>query len=202
MNNPEELIVLEDFTSVLEEIGIAYAVGGSIASSIYGVVRFTQDADVTVEPFSGKEDRLYELLMPRYYISKEAMHYALRERGSFNVINIESAFKMDVFVRKDTAFEKQLMSRRKLQKLSDTVEKSFSVVSPEDITLMKLKWYRDSGESSERQWNDVLGVLAVQDKHLDFEYLKNYSAVLKINDLLEKAISEVGRRMDEKDGRE
>jgi len=193
MNNPEELQILNDFVSVLEELNIAYAIGGSFASSVYGKVRFTADADVTVEPFEKSADRFFELLEPHYYVSKQAMFEALQRQTSFNVIHLESSFKIDVFVRKDTAFEKQLMSRRRALRLSDSLEKSFSVVSPEDIVLLKLQWYRDGGESSEHQWNDVLGILEVQGQRLDFEYLKKWSAILEINELLEKAISEAGR---------
>lgn len=190
MSEPVELIILEDFTNILEKLGISYAIGGSIASSIYGKIRFTEDADITVEPFDNQADKLFELLKPRYYISKDAMYQALKLRQSFNVIHLESAFKIDVFIQKGSSFEKQLMSRRKSLKLSDFLGKSFSVVSPEDIILLKLQWYREGGCSSERQWNDVLGVLAVQAKRLDFEYLKKWSSILGINNLLEKAISE------------
>jgi hypothetical protein len=192
MTNPQELTILEGFTNILERLGIDYAVGGSIASSIYGKVRFTQDADITVEPFMSRAEKLFELLKPQYYISKEAMYRALRQHSSFNIIHLGSAFKIDIFVRKDTPFEKQLMSRRRLLKLSDSLEKPFSVVSPEDIILLKLQWYRDTGLGSEHQWDDVIGVLKVQVDNLDFEYLKKWSGILRVNDLLEKAMSETG----------
>jgi hypothetical protein len=190
MNNPQEITVLADFVGILEQLGIAYAIGGSLASSVYGTVRFTQDADLTVEPFDNKADQLMKLLKPKYYVGKDAVSYALKHRSSFNVIHLEAAFKIDVFIRKDTSFEKQLMLRRKLLKLSNSLAKSFSVISPEDIILLKLQWYREGGCSSERQWNDVLGVLAIQAKQLDFDYLKKWSSILEINDLLDKAISE------------
>ena len=190
MTNPQELIILEGFTNILERLGIDYAVGDSMASSVYGKVRFTQDADITVEPFMSRAEKLFELLKPQYYISKEAMYQALRQHSSFNIIHLESAFKIDVFIRKDTSFEKQLMSRRRALKLSDSLEKSFSVISPEDIILLKLQWYRDSGLGSERQWDDVIGVLKVQSDKLDFEYLKKWAGILEVNELLEKAIYE------------
>jgi hypothetical protein len=189
MTNPQELIILEGFADILERLGIDYAVGGSMASSVYGKVRFTQDADITVEPFMSQAEKLFELLKPQYYISKEAMYQALRQHSSFNVIHLESAFKIDVFIRKDTSFEKQLISRRRLLKLSDSPAKPFSVISPEDIILLKLQWYRDTGHSSERQWDDVIGVLKVQADKLDFQYLKKWAGILGINDLLEKAVS-------------
>lgn len=190
MTNPQELIILEGFTDILERLGIDYAIGGSMASSVYGEVRFTQDADITVEPFMSQAEKLFELLKPQYYIGKEAMYQALRQHSSFNVIHLESAFKIDVFIRKDTSFEKQLMSRRRLLKLFDSPAKPFSVVSPEDIILLKLQWYLDTGHSSERQWDDVIGVLKVQSDNLDFEYLKKWAGILGVSELLENAISE------------
>jgi hypothetical protein len=159
-----------------------------MASSVYGKVRFTQDADLTVEPFDNQADNLFELLKPTFYISREAMYQALRQQKSFNIIHLESAFKIDIFIRKDTAFEKQILLRRKSLKLSDALERPFSVVSPEDIILLKLQWYHDSG-CSERQWDDVLGILTTQGEKLNFKYLKKWSVILEINELLEKAIS-------------
>jgi len=190
MTNPHELTILESFISILEQLHIVYAIGGSMASSIYGRVRFTQDADITVEPFQNLAEKLLEMLKLGYYVSKDAMYQALRRKNSFNVIHLESAFKIDVFIRKNTAFEKQLMSRRRSLRLSDSLEKSFSVVSPEDIILLKLQWYHASGQSSERQWDDVLGVLTIQAERLDLKYLKKWAGILGTDELLEKAISE------------
>ncbi len=188
MDNPQELIILEGFTNILDRLCIDYAIGGSMASSIYGRVRFTEDADITVEPFHKLAEKLFELLKSEYYISKDAMYQALKQHSCFNVIHLESAFKIDLFIRKNTAFEKQVMSRRKSLKLSDSMSKNFSVISPEDIVLLKLQWFHDS--SSERQWRDVLGILAVQAEQLDFEYLNKWADILRINQLLAKAISE------------
>ena len=190
MNSPQEIVVVADFVDILEQLGIAYTIGGSLASSMYGAVRFTQDADLTVEPFDDKAQKLLKLLEPKYYISRDAMYNALKQQSSFNIIHFETAFKIDVFVRKDTAFEKQLLSRRKLLKLSDALEKSFYVVSPEDIILLKLQWYRNCSFASERQWSDVISVLKVQAEKLDFRYLKKWSGILGINELLEKAVFE------------
>lgn len=192
MSNPQEIMVLADFVGILEQLGIAYIVGGSLASSVYGAVRFTQDADLTVEPFENKAQKFLQLLKPGYYVSKDAVSNALRQRSSFNVIHFETAFKIDIFVRKDTAFEKQLLTRQKLLKLSNTLEKSFSIVSPEDIILLKMLWYRDSNFTSERQWADVIGVLKVQAGKLDLQYLKKWAGILGVSELLEKALSEAG----------
>ena len=190
MNDPQELLILQDLTGVLDSLHIPYAIGGSMASSIYGTVRFTQDADITVEPFGNVAGMLFEILGGRYYLSREAMSEALRRRTSFNIIHLASAFKIDVFVSKGTPFEKEVMLRRKQLRLSESIEKSFSVVSPEDIILLKLRWYLDGGSTSERQWADVLDVLTVQAERLDLRYLRKWAVSLRVNEFLEKAIAQ------------
>lgn len=185
-----DLEILKDFTDILESLGIAYGIGGSVASSIYGKVRFTQDADMTVEPFEDKAEEFFRLVSSDFYISSSAMQQALTQKSSFNVVHLESAFKIDVFIRKDTEFEKQILSRRNFMKLSDKLEKAFSIVSPEDIILLKLRWYQQTGCSSEKQWEDILSVLEVQKDKLDFGYLNKWAGILKIDRLLAEAISE------------
>jgi hypothetical protein len=189
MNNPEELNVLQHFADALDNLGIDYAIGGSIASSIYGAVRFTEDADVTVEPFEDCAEQLYNSLQPDYYISKSAMYDALSNRGSFNVINLASAFKIDVFVRKETSYQKQITSRVRALKLSESLEKKFNVLSPEDVILMKLSWFLEGDGASQRQLQDVKGVLIVQSGKLDLKYMKKWAARLNLTALLEEAIT-------------
>jgi hypothetical protein len=65
--------------------------------------------------------------------------------------------------------------------------------SPEDILLQKLLWYRKGGESSERQWRDVLGILLVRGDSLDRAYVDDTAATLHLTDLLERARREVSR---------
>ena len=189
MNNPQDIAVLEKLTDILDKLNIAYAIGGSMASSAYGTARFTQDADITVEPFEPMSDSLFDALKNEFYISKDAMHQALQNRTSFNIIHLASAFKIDIFIRKENEYQKQMFSHRRKLRLGD-IKKEQSFVSPEDVILLKLDWYKQSGCNSERQWSDVLGVLSAQKDSLDFEYLKNWAKKLGLNELLQKAIAE------------
>jgi len=191
MNKPQNIAVLEKLTDVFDRLNIAYVIGGSMASSAYGTARFTQDADITVEPFGPICDKLSEALKDDFYISKQAMYQALQNRSSFNIIHLATAFKIDIFVQPENEFHRQMFSRSRKLRLGN-IAKEVSFVSPEDIILLKLDWYRQSGCDSERQWSDVLGVLAVQKNNLDFDYLKNWAIKLGLNELLQKAMSESG----------
>lgn len=189
MSDVQQSEVIKRLTDILDELKIGYAIGGSIASSIYGTPRFTQDADITVQPFLSVAERLYEKLKDSFYISKEAMHQAINSHGSFNVIHFETAFKIDIFTA-NSEFEKLLLTRSKKNKIEESIDKSFSLVSPEDIILLKLKWHKQSDCVSDRQWSDVQGVLALQKNRLDFDYLKNWAKKLGLDKLLQKAITE------------
>ncbi len=193
MSEPEEYLVLKQLTDVLDDLKIDYAIGGSIASSLYGKVRFTQDVDMTVTAFGDKTEQLYNALKEHFYISKDAMYQAISNRGSFNIIHLKSAFKIDIFIQKDDDFHRQLFLRRRKVKLDESIEHLFYIVSAEDIILLKLQWYQSAGCVSERQWSDVLGVLAVQSQALDMRYLRSCSEKLGLSDILQKAIDELGQ---------
>jgi hypothetical protein len=182
--------VIEQLTDVLDTLGIRYTIGGSVASALYGTVRFTRDADITVQLSSSLADRLYELLKDEFYVSREAMGEALRRQSSFNVIHFRTAFKIDLFIQGPGAFEGRLWDRRRMLRLSEVSPREVSVVSPEDIVLLKLRWFSMTGGTSERQWNDVLGVLMVQGQALDFEYLTDTAKELGLEELLKRAIAE------------
>ena len=190
MNKSGETGVIKLFTDILDKLNIPYAIGGSIASSLHGRVRFTQDADITVMALDNKTDPFYSLTKRHFYISKSAMHQAIRNKTSFNVIHTQTAFKIDVFVAQDNEFNNNLLQRAKKIKLSEDTEKTFSVVSAEDIILLKLMWYNQTDCTSERQWSDILSVLTAQASTIDFEYLKTWSTKLQVDVLLNKAMKE------------
>jgi len=185
MDRPvDNLEVVREVTTAFARLGIAYALGGSWASSFYGEPRATRDADVTVEPFPGREAALVAGFGPDYYISLEAVKEAVRERRTFNIINTIAGFKVDAFVRDDAAFRRSIMARRAPITAPTDPWHPLVMVSPEDTILLKLEWYRLGGEASERQWLDILGVLRVQAGRLDEAYLDRWAAELGVADLL------------------
>ena len=79
------------------------------------------------------------------------------------------------------------MQRRISQSVGDAPEDRAYFSTAEDIILAKFEWFRAGGETSERQWSDILGVLDLQGDQLDFDYMQKWSAKLGIQDLSQKA---------------
>jgi hypothetical protein len=186
----QNLSDLREVLRVFADLGIAYALGGSMASSVYGIDRYTRDADVTAEPLPGKEAQLAGAFGPDYYVSLPAIRDAVRQRSSFNIISTSTGFKVDVFVRTDAPFELSAMQRRTPLHLPDAPDQPIVFHTPEDTILFKLRWYRLGGESSEQQLKDVIGVLQVQAGKLDQTYLDRWAADLGVADLLTRVRQE------------
>ncbi|UCD52459.1 MAG: nucleotidyltransferase [Phycisphaerales bacterium] len=190
MSEMREIQVLKRLAEVLDALGIPYAIGGSIASSMYGTVRFTRDADIGIYPFPSVANKFYEMLKDEFYVNEQAMQEALSCCGSFNIVHFETAFKIDLFLLGPSDFEQQLVVRSKVVRLGESPESDLCFVSPEDVILLKLRRLNESDGFSENQWDDILGVLAVQGRALKFEYLNDYARVLGVEQLLERAIAE------------
>lgn len=176
---------------VLEKLGIIYAVGGSFASSLHGVMRSTLDVDIVADMKLEHIPALVSALSTEFYTNDEMMRDAINRRSSFNLIHYETAFKVDIFIRKLRVFDQMQLERRRITLIASDPEERVFIISPEDIILAKLDWYRMGGEVSERQWRDILGVLKIRAGELDMAYLQKWASELKVLDLLERVLKEV-----------
>jgi hypothetical protein len=80
----EQSDVIRAVVEILDRMQLPYAIGGSIASSTFGSPRFTQDADITIEPFPGREPEFAAHFGPDFYVSVPAMRQANELRSSLN----------------------------------------------------------------------------------------------------------------------
>ena len=189
---PAPIAVTMLVADALEALGVAYAIGGSLASALHGVMRTTLAADLVADLHPEHAGPLAETLGDTFYADPEMMRSAIRQLGSFNLIHLETAFKVDVFVARPREFDRAQLARRQLQLLSEDPERRAYVATAEDTVLAKLEWYRIGGETSDLQWRDALGVLKVQGQRLDFGYMRQMASGLGVQDLLERALAESG----------
>ena len=57
--------------------------------------------------------------------------------------------------------------------------------------MAKLEWFQPGGGVSDRQWQDVLGVVKIQADRLDMVYLHRMAVALNITNLLDRASAEL-----------
>ncbi len=192
MKPPDIIAVTSKVVNVFEKLDIAYHIGGSLASSAFGIARATLDVDIVAEIKPEQASNISELLKEEFYVDADRIIDAIQHRSSFNLIHLETMFKVDIFILKDRPFDRQAFLRRFQKAVSEDESQKIFFATPEDIIINKLEWYKAGGEISDRQWSDVLGVLKVQGVMLDMSYLKRWSEELSIANLLKKAIDEAG----------
>ncbi len=191
MNTPQVLAAITPIVVAFEQIGVSYHIGGSVASSVYGILRATIDADLVADLHLEQVRPLVKMLEAEYYIDADMVRDAIKRRSSFNVIHLDTMLKVDLFIPKSRLFDQEELRRAQQEVLLEGT-RSFNVASPEGTILNKLEWYRMGGEVSDRQWNDILGVLKVQGTDLDMNYLQKWAASLNVTDLLERALVDAG----------
>jgi hypothetical protein len=188
----EPLTVTLALTSIFDKIGISYLVGGSLASSLHGIPRATQDVDIVADIRANQISVLVKEMTGAWYIDEKQAREALLHFSSFNTIHLESMYKVDVFILKKDPLSSKEMDRRIKFQVSGDSEKSLYIATAEDIILQKLLWYEKGGKVSERQWKDASGVANIQKGLLDIPYMQNMALTIGVKDLLKSLFSEAG----------
>ncbi len=185
VNSP--LFAVSSFVDLLEKHQISYLIGGSFASSVQGEYRTTNDIDFLCQISMDKLEGFIGGLSPDFIHDSESIKNSLKSKISFNIIHEESFTKIDVFNSIGQYERSQL--ERAIPVYIKEINKHIRVASAEDIISAKLIWYKKGNMTSERQWNDILGVYKVQKNKLDYEYMQSWADLMDINILYKKAIS-------------
>lgn len=161
----------------LDELKINYAVSGGVAVSIWGRPRYTADLDIVVEIANANQIKdLVGILLEKIkssYIDREAALDAFKGKSEFNLIESEYGLKADFFVIGQDEHQKLEIKRAKKKRIAGKMVK---FISPEDLIISKLKWYRES--QSDRHLEDALTV--VEAGGLDQKYLNLWIKKLEL----------------------
>lgn len=175
---------------VMDELGVRWFLGGSLASSVHGIPRATFDADIMADLRPQHIKPLLQKLGEDWYADESAIRDAVSRRSSFNLIHFATAMKVDVFLPKLRRFDGGEFARSRMTSVSEDGLMQAPVCCAEDIVVAKLEWYRLGGEDSERQWSDVIGVLRLNAGRLDLDLLRESATEVGVADLLERVLHE------------
>lgn len=192
LHEPLEVLIL--VADIFDALGVPFLVGGSVASSLIAIPRLTQDADVVADLGPQHVAPFVNALGDRFYADEDTIRDAVRRTASFNVVHLATMFKVDVFVLRSDPMSLAEMARRTTIRVRDEPPRDLPVATAEDLILQKLDWFRRGGGVSDRQWNDVLGIVKVCGPSLDGDYLKHWGRHARLTELLERALAGAGPR--------
>jgi hypothetical protein len=161
----------------LDRHEVHYMVTGSFASNVHGVPRTTYDADIVIESSQKSLDDFLKGLGEEFYADPMRAREAREHRSMFNVVHLETGFKIDLIVKKDRPFSQQEFSRR--EKIPFLGQACWFATA-EDVILAKLEWSKQT--DSEKQFLDAMNIAKVQGKRLDVGYLKKWATELGVQE--------------------
>jgi hypothetical protein len=170
---------------LLEELNIPYAIGGSMASMAYSESRLTLDADFMLIAEAEALARLVEAvtawgiyIAPLEAILDEDIPHGL----PFNIYDGAAGTKADLFVVTPTGLSGSAMSRRRRFKAEHMGFEAW-FLSPEDVILYKLDYFRQSEGVSQKHPKDITKMLSVIGEELDLDYIAKWAAEIGVADL-------------------
>jgi hypothetical protein len=170
--------VLHRIVAALERAGIPSMLTGSHASSYHGMPRATQDIDIVISPSPAQIRALAkDLPDSEYYVDEEAALDAVRRRTQFNVIDLETGWKIDLIIRKSRSFSLEEFERRETVTYQGM---QLAVATAEDILIAKLEWAKRG--SSLRQIEDAAGILRIRSHQLDQDYIEHWIGELGLEE--------------------
>ena len=167
---------LFDLVDPLEKAGIPYAIVGSVASSVYGEPRVTNDVDVIIQIARSDAQKLFDAFpAERFYVPPPEVIEIETSRthgAHINVIDQESMAKADLYPL-DARQAEWFADRRRLE----IAGRPLWFARPEAVIVAKLRFYREGG--SEKHLRDIRSMLAVSGEQID-------------RAMIERAVAELG----------
>jgi hypothetical protein len=180
---------LSAVVDALESSGVAYAITGSVASSVHGEPYSTVDADLVAIASPAQAAGVAGTLTPHFYAPEDMLVQAARDGGFTNVVDNRTGLKVDVSFVGDDVFLRTVLTRR-IRHCIGSHPREFWMVTAEDVILMKLLWRKDT--RSAKQWENALGVVRVRGARMDWKYLLEQARSLGIENDLVKLRDEAG----------
>lgn len=186
---PDALDIALVVAHAIEAAGGRYFVGGSLASSLQGEPRATNDIDIVVDLPLGRCRALVQALGADFEVDEAQLRQAIADERTCNIFYLPLVTKIDLFGLGTSPFDESEFARRREVVIRATGEKLW-FKSPEDTVLRKLLWFREGGAVSTKQWRDVVQVLRVSGASMDRAYLDVWAVRLGLREPLARAAAD------------
>ncbi|MCZ2344278.1 MAG: hypothetical protein LC104_21165 [Bacteroidales bacterium] len=162
---------------ICERLNISYRIVGSVAASLQGEPRSTNDIDMVLQLDSARVVPFCAAFPPPvFYCSLDAAREAVNARFQFNIIQTTTGLKVDIIIASDSDFDRSQLSRGSRMLIDDRHE--VFVASPEDVIIKKLEYFKLGG--SEKHLRDIVGILKVQAEAIDQRYIAEWIDTLSL----------------------
>lgn len=146
--------------------GLPVFVGGSVAAMWYGEPRSTLDIDLVVDASPADAERIAAAFpADAFYVPPVSVIREELRRGSagqFNVIDLASGLKADVYVAGDDPLVAYGFAASVERSVGDL---SLKLAPATYVVAMKLRWYAISHQ--EKHLRDIRGILALSPEAVD-----------------------------------
>ena len=184
----DSIALAVELHNIFAQLNISYYITGGVAASTYGEPRTTRDLDIVIAVSRLNLDRLVQSLEIAGFYVPGVEDVSSGKMQMLGITHQETISRADLMLAGESNFERVKFNRR--QQIAIEGRGTLYFASPEDIILNKLRWGALS--QSEKQWRDVLGILKVQGKNLDFGYLRQQAESIGFSADLDRAIIESG----------
>ena len=165
--------LLEKITAIFKKLDIQYMISGSMAMNFYSVSRATRDIDIVVH-MQEKDINNFIKNLTNFYFNKDTIIKETRNHGMYNIVDLETGFKIDIILLKKTDYFKEAFSNKLIK---NELGFEIDVISLEDLIIAKLIWIQQL--QSDRQKEDI--TMLLNNTKTNIEYIKKWVDTLNIN---------------------
>ncbi len=172
----------------LDRLGLDYFITGSIASAVYGELRFTDDVDVVVMLRPQDVDALCQAFSGgEFMVDAYSIRQAIESDGSFNIMHPSSGQRVDVMLPADTDFNESRFDARRRKILPGGTEGW--VASPEHVILKNMEFHSLGG--SDKHLRDITAMLLVQGGEIDRPYIETMADRMGTRDVWDAIVKKL-----------
>ncbi|MEK7635696.1 MAG: DUF6036 family nucleotidyltransferase [Patescibacteria group bacterium] len=176
--------VFKKVINLLSKYNIPYMLTGGLAVTVWGRARSTLDIDIVLDIKKDDIKRLANAFQKDFHIDEETIEMALDKKISFNAIDRETNTTIDCYLVGNNKYEAGRFQRKIIRNMLGI---KVNVISPEDLILIKLQWYKNSG--STRHLEDAESILKITE--VDLEYIKDWAEQQTTKEILENLLKKI-----------